>query len=590
MKRAHTSIAAGKRGAMRRLLGALSSGHERAMALGLLLACATALMGALLLGVSGWFITATAIAGLAVSTALAFDIFLPSASIRLLALGRTGGRYAERVLTHSAALHALVGLRERLFRGLARPPASARTRAQQHRQWRLQPARLLLRLTRDLNAAEALYLRLLTPACAALAASLGLSAWLAWHHWGLGLAGLLWLLGAGLGVPWWLLRASARLTLAQSRHGERLRQHALDLAGGQAELVMAGRFDAQLARWLEQEAALARLEDRLQRCDALAAAAWQMLHTLTLAAAVAAAGWLVLARDMAVPTAAFFVLMAIAAMEPFAALRRGAAEWASTALAARRLQAPLQQAAAPAPAALPLPAPGLAARLDAVRMQVQGWGGVEAEAKAEGDAAPGCSLQVEVGERLALIGPSGSGKSTLLQYLSGELLPSHGSVQAHPSVGLPQQTVLFGDSVRANVDLQQRGLPDAVVWAALQAAGLQEAIAARPEGLDAMLGEGGLGLSRGQARRLALARLFVCEGDFWLLDEPTDGLDADTAADVLARLDAALQGKTAVIATHLRREAALADRLVLLEHGRIAAQAVRGTPAFTRLLEGLRDD
>ncbi|MDO4706251.1 MAG: ATP-binding cassette domain-containing protein [Comamonadaceae bacterium] len=584
MKRARASTPAGKRGAMRRLLGALTAGHERAMALGLLLACATALMGALLLGVSGWFITATAIAGLAVGTALAFDIFLPSASIRLLALGRTGGRYAERVLTHAAALHALVGLRERLFRGLARPAAS--TRARQRRQWRLQPARLLLRLTWDLNAAEALYLRLLTPACAALAASLGLSAWLAWHHWGLGLAGLLWLLGAGLGVPWWLLRASARLTLAQSRHGERLRQHALDLAGGQAELVMAGRFDAQLARWLEQEAALARLEDRLQRCDALAAAAWQMLHTLTLAAAVAAAGWLVLARDMAVPTAAFFVLMAIAAMEPFAALRRGAAEWAGTALAARRLQAPLQQAAAPAPAALPLPAPGLAACLDAVRMQ--GWGGMEAGA--EGDAAPGCSLQVAVGERLALIGPSGSGKSTLLQYLGGELAPSHGSVQARPSVGLPQQTALFGDSVRANVDLQQRGLPDAAVWAALQAAGLQEAIAARPEGLDAMLGEGGLGLSRGQARRLALARLFVCESDFWLLDEPTDGLDADTAADVLARLDAALQGKTAVIATHLRREAALADRLVLLEHGRIAAQAVRGTPAFTRLLEGLRDD
>lgn len=558
--------------AVRRLLQALLETQRRHLLLGLLLACTTTLAGVLLLGISGWFITGTAIAGLLGAAAIAFDVFTPSASIRLLALGRTASRYGERVLTHQATLQALVQVRERLFRAFAaRGTADGAT-------WRLHPSRMLLRLTRDLDAAESLYLRLLVSTAAALCGTLLISLWLAWHHVGLGVASLFWFLLWGFGIVAWLVRSTTRLSLAQSRLAERLRQQTLDLAGAQTELVMANQLDAWLARWQDTEARLAALDARLQQRDALAAALWQILHSLTMAAAALAAGWLVLQHGMSVPNAAFLMLMAMAGMEPFAAMRRGATEWSASLLAARRLEQPLC-AQPDADQALPTPAAGLTLELQQVTLQ-----GTSSNARVSD-----VTLQVPAGETVALIGPSGSGKSTLLALISGELVAGSGRVQAQRSVALPQQPALFHDSVRANVNLQQRELDDAQIWQALDAAGLHEVMAARPDGLDEMLGEGGLGLSRGQARRLALARLFLADSDFWLLDEPTDGLDSATAADVLQRLEQALRGRTAVIATHMRREAALADRLVTLDQGRVTGNWPRGSAGYAAALARLRD-
>src|SRR5690606_22156908 len=97
---------------------------RRRMLLGIVLAVVTVLAGMALLGVSGWFITATALAGATVASAHAFNVFIPSACIRLFALGRTASRYAERLTTHDATLSLLAALRERLFRGWAVPEAA----------------------------------------------------------------------------------------------------------------------------------------------------------------------------------------------------------------------------------------------------------------------------------------------------------------------------------------------------------------------------------------------------------------------------------------------------------------------------------
>lgn len=556
------------------LFQALSANRLQSMLLGMALACATVVMGALLLGISGWFITSTAIAGLIATSAISFDVFTPSASIRLLALGRTASRYGERVTTHSAALNALVDLRERVFRALASRPAG-----EAPEQWHLQPARMLLRLTRDLNAAEALYLRLLVPSCSALLSTTLISLWLAFHHVWLGLAVFVWFMVWGVGIVWWLVRATTAVALAQSRHAEQMRQQALDIAGGQAELVMAGQLPAWQARLDAKQAQVADLEVALQRRDAMAAAAWQILHSLSMAAAVLLAAWLVLNGQMGVANATFFILMAMAGMEPFAAMRRGAMEWAHTFLAARRLQAPLSTTAATNPIVLPEPAPGLAVQLR----------GVSVSSRRKELRIANCSFDIARGETVAIVGASGSGKSSLLALMAGELAASEGQVRASACVALPQQSALFNDTVRANVNLQQLPLADADIWSALEAAGLRDVIAARPQGLDERLGEGGLGLSKGQARRLSLARLFLADQQFWLLDEPTDGLDTDTAGDVLERLAYTLTGKTAVIATHMQREAALAQRLLVIEAGRITQQVVQGTPEFDKVLAKLRD-
>ncbi len=105
-----------------------------------------------------------------------------------------------------------------------------------------------------------------------------------------------------------------------------------------------------------------------------------------------------------------------------------------------------------------------------------------------------------------------------------------------------------------------------------------------------LLGEGGLGLSGGQSRRLALARLLLSPRNCWLLDEVSEGLDAVTAADVLQRLALAAEGRTMIFATHWQREARLADHIVCLHAGKVHSQALRGTPEFEVLIASLRAD
>ena len=127
---------------------------------GIAAAALTVLAGVALLGLSGWFITATAAAGSAAATALAFDVFRPAAGIRMLALLRTGGRYGERLVSHDATLGLLAELRERLFRAHAGPDRARALKAR--------PARLLHRLTVEVDALDTLYLRVLLPAAAAV--------------------------------------------------------------------------------------------------------------------------------------------------------------------------------------------------------------------------------------------------------------------------------------------------------------------------------------------------------------------------------------------------------------------------------------
>jgi ATP-binding cassette subfamily C protein CydC len=200
------------------------------------------------------------------------------------------------------------------------------------------------------------------------------------------------------------------------------------------------------------------------------------------------------------------------------------------------------------------------------------------------------SLTVAAGERVALIGVSGAGKSTLLSVVAGEIAPQSGRASAQPPCLLTQRTELFQDSLRDNLRLANAEATDAQLWSALQAAGLESDVLALTAGLDTRLGEGGLGLSGGQSRRLALARLLLRPVPLWLLDEPTEALDAAVAHDVLQRLARHADGRTLLIATHLRREAALADRLVCMRQGRIVAELRRGSTAFDTALRSLRPD
>jgi ATP-binding cassette subfamily C protein CydC len=280
------------------------------------------------------------------------------------------------------------------------------------------------------------------------------------------------------------------------------------------------------------------------------------------------------------PMAALALLAVLTAFEPFAALRRGAIEAGRSALAARRVAPRLCQQEAVTPLQRP---PGATTALVLHDATVFHAGRPSA-------ALHALTLHIAAGERVAIIGASGAGKSTLLALAAGELHAGTGMVQAQPCTWLTQHTELFQDSVRDNLRLAAPHATDNDLWDALRAAGLHDAVRQFARGLDTQLGEGGLGLSGGQARRLALARLVLKQSPFWLLDEPTEALDGPTATDVLARLALHAQGRTVLLATHLRREAALADRLIVLDGGRILADTRRGTPDFHAALAALRPD
>jgi ATP-binding cassette subfamily C protein CydD len=178
----------------------------------------------------------------------------------------------------------------------------------------------------------------------------------------------------------------------------------------------------------------------------------------------------------------------------------------------------------------------------------------------------------------AITGATGGGKSTLLTLIAGLRVPTGGRVtwqtargRCAPLLGecawIGQRTVLLDATVRDNIRL---GCPDATedrIRRAVDAAGLAGTLERLPGGLDARLGEGGSGISTGEARRIAIARAFLRGAGLWLLDEPTAHLDADSEQTVVAALRRATDGCTVIVATHSPALVAAADTLLVLDDG-----------------------
>lgn len=540
-----------------------------ALLAGIATAAVTVLAGIALLGLSGWFITATAIAGLSIATAVVFDVFAPAAGIRLLAILRTGSRYLERLVTHDATLAILAALREKLFRSWARPTAANALLKR--------PARLLFRLTADIDALDSLYLRVVVPVGAALATALvaGIALGLMSPLFGLAVAIIL--LAAGLGIPLFAARRSEKSMRQRAKGTEALRARTVDLVAGQTELLMAGRLEEQKLAMARADGYVAASDRRLNRIEIVTGAGFGIVHAALLAGGLVAVGLLMQAQSIGAPVAALGMLVILGAMEPFSALRRGAMELGRTILAARRVAPQLQDA--PAPVTLENPANGTAVMLENVSVRHDG---------ADRDALKNIDLDIAAGERVAIVGTSGAGKSTLFNLLAGEIPADRGRVAVLPARLLTQRTELFQDSLRDNLRLARADASDRELMDALQAAGLGALIDELPAGLDTMLGEGGLGLSGGQARRLALARLFLTDAPLWLLDEPTEGLDSATAQDVLERLKARAGARTLLIATHIGREAQICERIIVLNQGALVQSVGKGSLRFGDILKTMR--
>ncbi|MGL4668953.1 MAG: thiol reductant ABC exporter subunit CydC [Saezia sp.] len=536
--------------------------------LGIFMAALSVVCGITLLGLSGWFITATAIAGLQ-PLAFAFNVITPSATIRLLALSRTASRYGERLVTHSVTLRVIAELREHLFRGWATPQAA--------RSLLKRPAQLLFRLTVDVDALDSLYLRIIVPACAALivAVLVGLAFGLWINPW-LGLALVLWLVLIGIGVPLLMSLRGKRFARLRAYAMEGLRARTVDLMAGQIEVLMAGRMGAQYDAVMKADACLFKADSEMNKLETMITFVHHLATTLTVVGFLLGCAFMVENAALGAPVAAFALLVLLAIFEPFTALQRGAVEFGRTLLAVKRLAPRLQVNAEDEQKMEQQPPEGVVLCLHNISYTYP-----ETARKVVKDI----SLELKKGQRIALVGPSGSGKSTLLGLIAKELEADAGEILCTKFGMLTQRTELFQGTLRDNLLLANPEANDAELWNALENSGLAEAVHALPEGLNNWLGEGGQGLSGGQARRLALARLLLRrDAPLWLLDEPTEGLDAETANDVLKKILSSNHGQAILVATHLQREAEIADSILVFDESQVVGVFERGSPTYLSAL------
>ncbi len=196
------------------------------------------------------------------------------------------------------------------------------------------------------------------------------------------------------------------------------------------------------------------------------------------------------------------------------------------------------------------------------------------------------SLQVNPGETVAFVGPSGAGKTTVVQLLQRFYDPNSGRVmldgmdlqnlnradfRQHMAL-VPQDPVIFAASARDNIRFGRLDASDAEVEAAARAAAAHDFIAALPEGYDSFVGERGVMLSGGQKQRIAIARAILRDAPVLLLDEATSALDAESERAVQGAVDQMRAGRTTLIVAHRLATVKKADRIVVLEAGRIVAQ------------------
>jgi ATP-binding cassette subfamily C protein CydC len=584
--------------------------HRWRVCAAVLLLLTTAIAGVALLGLSGGFLTATALAG-ALGVGSSFNFFSPSAGIRALTLVRIVSRYAEKLLGHATMLRIARDLRVWFF-ARALPLAPNQLGGQRM-------GDLLARVMSDIGELDGLLVRAWGPLLA-LGLLMGVAVFAAGCLFAPA-AALLALLCVAIGwlLPRWAMRHAAAAELLRARQRAELRATAHEGLEGLADLT-AMHAGADWAARVQSAASRVADGDRARRQRSLSA---HGLHgaaaSLGLVAMLALALWAQGAGRISAPHAAALVFITVGVLEVTAGMGLAWQALQAGRAALRRLrevsdQAPaVQDAAQPrampdavrqasgesresressesgGPCGLPSPAPAqmidsgsTAATPSVDRRNVLELAGVVFGHAGQRSVLQGVDLRVGPGERVAIRGDSGAGKSTLSELVLRLWEPEAGRVSwcgvdlrelrqadwQSRIAWLPQGAPVFAGTVADNLRLGDPQASEAALWQVLRQVQLAD-WAAQAQGLATWVGENGATLSAGQARRLALARALLRQAPLMLLDEPTEGLDVDTAAAVMRDLAAALGPRSLIVITHAALPPGVVQRELWLRDGRL---------------------
>jgi len=436
---------------------------------------------------------------------------------------------------------------------------------------------LLNRLVADIQSLDNLFLRVLAPSLSALLVGIGLAWLLSRWSWIWAVAVLGCLAASGVLVPMLAGRLGAVPGAALSRELARLRGEVVDTVTGLAELLVYGAGQRQLDELARRQDHYLGLQRRMNRIQALSAALQTLLAGLALWAVLFIGAGLVAEGSLSGPWLAGLGLLVLAAFEVVQPLPLAYQFLGQTRASAGRLREVLES---PPAVLFPARSANLPGHFDLILTDVS------FAYRADTPVLRELSLSVAAGQRLAVVGPSGAGKSTLAQLLVRFFDPDRGSIQlggvdlralAEPDlrrlVGMvSQRSHLFSGSLRDNLLMARAEADEAGLWRALTGAQLDGFVGDLPDGLDTWLGEGGMRLSGGQIRRLAVARTLLRDPPVLILDEPTEGLDGATADALLATLGELMRGRTVILISHRLRDLAAVERVALLGEGQLLGE------------------
>lgn len=541
---------------------------------GALLSLVVVLANVALLGVSGWFLASMAAAGIAGSS---MNYFTPAAAIRAFAILRTGGRYAERLVTHEATLRFLSGLRVWFYRRIEPLPVAA---LQHYR-----GGDLLSRVGADIDALQNFYLRTLAPLAVAAVAALAVFAFLTLYSAAIAWLDLAALAVVGAAIPALVHRLGKKPGTRMVETAAQLRIDVVDAVQGMGELIVFGAADAQRERIGALSRRLVADQDRMSRLSGFGSAAAGLSTNLALWLTTVLAIGLVRAQQVPAVDLPMLALVVLASFEAVAGLPQAYQYLGHTLAAARRIFAVADTPSEIAEPAQPAPQPaGFELRLEQVSLRY-------------GAGAPWALQRVDLvigqGRRVALVGTTGSGKSTvagallrLWDYEAGRItlgghdLRAYRTEEVRDMIALaPQRSHLFNTTVRENLLLANPDADDAALIAACTVAQIHDEIAALPDGYDTYVGEAGAKFSGGQVRRIAIARALLRNAPITILDEPTEGLDAATEQRLMAALFTATAGRTLVVITHRPAGLDRMDAIAVMENGRIVERGTHATLA-----------